>query len=67
MSDIVVLKVMSKENTYTHAIQGKWLSDKVALGKVCDKKVQTPMYACHVKGLDPSINLGKQQRISEMQ
>ncbi len=34
MSDVVDLKVMSKENTYTSAIQGKWLSDKVALGKV---------------------------------
>jgi hypothetical protein len=30
MSDVVVLKVMSKESTYTRAIQGKWLSDKVA-------------------------------------
>ena len=25
-SDVVVLKVGSKENTYTRAIQGKWLS-----------------------------------------
>ena len=33
MSDVVVLKVISKENRYTSAIQGKWLSDKVALGK----------------------------------
>ncbi len=32
MSDVVVLKVMSKESTYTRAIQGKWLRDKVALG-----------------------------------
>ncbi len=45
ISDVVVLKVMSKENTYTRAIQGKWLSDKVALGKVRDKEVKTPMYA----------------------
>jgi hypothetical protein len=47
MSDVVVLKVMDKENTYTRAIQGKWLSDKVALGKVRDKEVQTPIYAFH--------------------
>ena len=33
-SDVVVLKILSKENTFTRAIQGKWLSDKVALGKV---------------------------------
>ncbi len=35
MSDVAVLKLMSKENTYTCAIQGHWLtgSDKVALGK----------------------------------
>ena len=26
-SDVVVLKIMSKENTFTHAIQGKWLND----------------------------------------
>ncbi len=37
MSDVVVLKVMSKENAHTSAIQGKWLSDKVALDKVHDK------------------------------
>ncbi len=66
MSYVVVLKVMSKENTYTHAIQGKWLSDKVALGKVHDKEVQTAMYTFHariphlsLKGLDPRINLDK--------
>ena len=41
-SDLVVLKVGSQENTYTRAIQGKWLSDKVALGKVRDKENQTP-------------------------
>ena len=45
MTDGVVLKVMRKENIYTRAIQGHWLSDKVALGKVHDKAVQTPMYA----------------------
>ena len=65
-SDVVVLKVMSKENTYTRAIQGKWLSDKVALGKVHDKEIQTPMYAFNagiahrsLKGLDPKINPDK--------
>jgi hypothetical protein len=47
MSDVVVLKIMSKENTYTSAIQGKWLRDKVALGKVRDKEVKTPIYAFH--------------------
>ena len=69
MSDVVVLKVMSKENTYTRAIQGKWLSDKVALGKVRDKEVQTPMYAFHagiphrsLKELDPRINPDKPPR-----
>ncbi len=34
MSDVAVLKMMSKENTYARAIQGKWLSDKTALVKV---------------------------------
>ena len=44
-SDVVVLKVMSKENTYTRAIQGKWLNDKLALNKVSDIAIKTPMYA----------------------
>jgi hypothetical protein len=47
MSDVVVLKVMSKEITYTRAIKGKRFSDKVALGKVRDMKVHTPLYALH--------------------
>ncbi len=47
MSDVVVLKGMSKENTHTRAIQGKELSDMVALEKVRDKEVQTPMYPFH--------------------
>ncbi len=69
MSDVVVLKVMSKKNTYTCAIQGKCLSDKVALVEVSDKEVQTPMYAFHagfshrsLKGLDQRFNVDKQQR-----
>jgi hypothetical protein len=63
MGDVVVLRVIS---TYTRAIQGKWLSDQIALSKVRDKEVQTPMYAFHagiphrlLKGLDPRINLDK--------
>ena len=44
-SDVIVLKVMSKENTYTRAIQGKWYSDKLALNKVSDMEIKTPMYA----------------------
>ena len=65
-SDVVVLKVMSKENTFTRAIQGKWLNDKYALGIVHDKEVKTPMYAFKVgvihrslKGLDPRISPDK--------
>ncbi len=57
---------MSKDNTYTSAIQGKWLSGKVALGKVHDKEVQTPIYTFHagiqpllLKGLDLRINQDK--------
>ena len=68
-SYVVVLKVGSKENTYTRAIQGKWLSDKVALGQVHDKEIQTPMYAFNagithrsLKGLDPKINPDKPPR-----
>ena len=59
MSDVVVLKVGSKENTYTRAIQGKWLSDKLALSKVHEKEIKTPLYAFNAgithrssKGLD---------------
>ena len=44
-SDVVVLQVMSKENTFTRAIQGKWPSDQVTLSKVRDKELQTPVYA----------------------
>ena len=62
-SDVVVLKIMSKGNTFTRAIFGKWLNDKVTLGKVSDMEVNTPMYAfnagvmhCSLKGLDPRIN-----------
>ncbi len=69
MSDGVVLKVMSKENTYTRAIQGKWLSNKVALANVRDKEVQTAEYALHegiphlsLKELDPRINSDKSPR-----
>ncbi len=70
MSDIVVLEVMSKDNTYTREIQGKWLSDKEALGKVRVQEEQTPMYAFHagiphlsLKGLaDPRINPDKPPR-----
>ena len=65
-SDVVALKLMSKENTFTRAIQGKWLSDKVALGKVINMEVKTPMYAFNagvmhrsIKGLDPRINPDK--------
>ena len=65
MSDVVVLKVMSKENTYTRAIQGKWLSDKVVLGKVRDKGVQTPMYAFQDKIRE--LNRIRRLEISEMQ
>ncbi len=69
MSDDVVLNVMSKESTYIRAIQGKWFSDKVALSKVRDKEVQTPMYAFHagipyrwLTGLKTRINPDKLPR-----
>jgi len=68
-SDVVVLKIMSKENTFTRAIQGKWLNDKIALGRVSDMEVKTPMYAFNagvmhrsLKGLDPRINPDKPPR-----
>ena len=44
-SDVVVLKIRSKENTFTRAIQGKWLSDRIVLSEVRDKEIQTPIYA----------------------
>ncbi len=69
MSDVVVLKVGSKENTYTRAIQDKWLNDKVASDKVHDKEFKTPLYAytagiSHkpLSGLDPRINPDKPPR-----
>ena len=47
-------------NTYTRAIQGKWLIDKVALGKERDKENQTPMYAFKCRNHpDPKINPDK--------
>ncbi len=68
MSD-VVLKIMSKENTYTSAIQGKWLSDQIVLSKVSYKEVLTPIYAFdarilhrQINGLDPIINQDNPQR-----
>ena len=68
-SDVVVLKVRSQENTYTRAIHGKWLSDKVTLSEVHDKENQTPMYALNagithrsLKALDPKINPDKPPR-----
>ena len=33
-SDVVVLRIRSKENTFTRAIQGKWLSDRIVLSEV---------------------------------
>ena len=66
---MVVLKIVSKENTFTRAIQGKWLNAKVALGKVHDKEIQAPMYAFNagvmhrsLKGLDLRINTNKPPR-----
>jgi hypothetical protein len=63
MSDVVVLKVGSKENTHTRAILGMWLIDKVALDTVHDKETKPPHYVLHagiphrsLKGLDPRIN-----------
>ncbi len=63
---MVILKVGSKENTYTSAIQGKWLNDKLALRDVHDKEIKTPIYAFHagiphrsLRGLDPRINPDK--------
>ena len=44
-SDVVILKIRSKENTFTRAIQGKWLNDKVTLGAVINMEAKTPMYA----------------------
>ena len=44
-SDVVVLKFMSKEDTFTRAIQGKWLNDKRVLGEVHNKEIKNPMYA----------------------
>ena len=68
-SDVVVLRTRSKENTFTRAIQGKWLSDKVTLGKVINMETKTPMYAFNagvkhrsLKGLDPRINPDKPPR-----
>ncbi len=68
-SDIEFLKVGSKENTYTRAIQGKWLNDKITLRDVHDKETTTPIYAFHagiphqsLKGLDPRINPNKPPR-----
>ena len=68
-SDVVVLKVLSKENTFTRAIQGKWLSDKVALGDVIHRENKTPVYAFNagvkhrsLKGLNPRINPDKPSR-----
>ena len=68
-SAVVVLKIKSKENPFTRAIQGKWLNDKIAVGKVSDMEVKTPMYAFNaevmhrsLKGLDPRINPDKPLR-----
>ena len=68
-SDVVVLKVMSKENTYTRAIQGKWHINKLALNKISDMETKTPMYAFNagithqsLKGLNPKINPDKPPR-----
>ena len=68
-SDVVVLQVMSKENTFTRAIQGKWLSDQLVLNDMRNKELQTPMYAFNagvkhrsLKGLDPRINPDKPPR-----
>ncbi len=67
MSDLVVLKVGSKENTYTLAILGKWLNIKVTFAKVHKKETKTPLYAFNagithqsLKGLHPRINPDKQ-------
>ena len=67
--DVVVLKIMSKENTYTREIQGKWLSDNVTLNRVNDMETKTLMYALHagitdrsLKGIDLKINPDKPPR-----
>ncbi len=60
---------MSQENTFTRAIQGKWLSDQLVLHQVRDKELHTPVYAFNagvkhrsLKGLDPRINPDKPPR-----
>ena len=69
MSDVVVPKVGSQENTCIRAIQGKWFSDKVVLNRIHDKEIKTPPYAhlagiSHrlLKGLGPRMNPDKPPR-----
>jgi hypothetical protein len=50
-------------------MQGKWLNDKVTLGKVHDKEIKAPLNAFNagithrlLKGLDLRINVYKQPK-----
>ena len=50
-------KIGIQENTYTGAIQDKWLNDKIALNKVHDKEIRTPLYA-HLAGISHRLSKG---------
>ena len=67
-SDVVVLQVMSKENTFTRAILSKFLADSNELLRIRDKE-NNPIHAhfagiTHqtLRGLDPRINPDKPPR-----
>jgi hypothetical protein len=65
VSHVVVLKVNSKENTYTRAIMYKWQMDRLELENTKYREIQAHFAEVKyrtLKGLDPRINPDKPPR-----
>ena len=62
VSDVTVLRVNSKENTFTRVLMHIWVLDKLELEQVHNQEIQANFTYLPLRGLDPRINLDKQPR-----
>ena len=65
ISDVVVLRINSKENTFTRAIMHKWTMDRLELEHNRNSEIQAHFAEVKhrtLKGLDPRINPDKPPR-----
>jgi hypothetical protein len=65
VSDVIVLRVDSQENTFTLVLMHKWVLDKLELEQVHNREIQAKFAdIAHrtLEGLDPRINPDKLPR-----